>query len=418
MASYTIHGQRPLKGTIAVSGAKNDALKLLAASLLTKQTCVIQNVPDIADVRSMILLLKKLGVKVKQPDPHTYELTASDIKTTAIDPVLSKQLRASILLVAPLLARFGEVTLTHPGGCVIGKRPIDMFLDGYRALGAQIKYENEAYHMTAKRLRGATIVLPWISHTVTDSLLMAATLARGTTTIVNAAMEPEVENLGEMLQRAGAQIHGNGTHTIKITGVPSLHGAHIRTIPDRLEAGTFAIIGALLARKLTITGVQTAHLDVFWETLRRIGVDLSIDGSTVTVVKSPKLTAKEIRTHEYPGLATDLQPPLTVLLTQADGMSLVHDPIYEGRLLYTDLLGKMGAHIILADPHRAVVEGPTQLFGGKLISPDIRAGMALVIAALAAKGVSTIQNIELIDRGYEKIDERLRAVGAHIERTS
>lgn len=418
MASYTIKGQRPLKGTIAVSGAKNDALKLLAASLLTKQTCVIQNVPDIADVRSMILLLKKLGVKVKQPNIHTYELTADRLKTTAIDPTLSKQLRASILLVAPMLARFGEVTLTHPGGCVIGKRPIDMFLDGYRALGAQIKYVDEAYHMTAKRLKGATVVLPWVSHTVTDSLMMAATLASGKTTIVNAAMEPEVENLGEMLARAGAQIKGAGTHTITITGVSSLHGAQIRTIPDRLEAGTFAILGALLAKKLTITGVRPDHLDVFWETLRRTGVEIKIDGSTVEIWKAPRLEAREIRTHEYPGMATDLQPPLTVLLTQAQGMSLVHDPIYEGRLLYTDLLGKMGAHIILADPHRAVVSGPTPLFGGKLTSPDIRAGMALVIAALIAKGTSTLQNIELIDRGYERLDERLRAIGAQIERTN
>lgn len=416
MASFIIDGQRSLQGSIAVSGAKNAALKLIAATLLIDQPCTLRNVPAITDVSTMLELLTKLGATVEWQDQHTVTIDCGGVSSTALDPSLAEKLRASIMLIAPLLARFGEATLTHPGGCVIGKRPIDLFLEGYQALGARLKHTDTGYRLTMKSPRATTIVFPWISHTVTESMLLAAALIPGQTTLINAAQEPEVVNLAAFLNEAGARVNGAGTSTITVVGKKRLSGVAVEVIPDRLETGTFAILGLLAADQLTITNCQPHHLDVLWQVLKRSGAAVTLGPDTVSVRRAAHLVAQTIHTHEYPGLATDLQPPVTVLLTQAQGVSLVHETVYEGRLYYTDLLAKMGASIIMADPHRVIVVGQTPLSGTELISPDIRAGMALVIAGLIAKGKTALGNVDLIDRGYERLDERLRAIGAAIER--
>jgi UDP-N-acetylglucosamine 1-carboxyvinyltransferase len=414
---FQIEGQRTLQGTIQVSGAKNAALKFMAAALLSEEAWTIENVPAISDVRAMAELLVALGASVEQPDPATYVINASTVKTATLPDEQARKFRASLLCVMPLLARFGEAHFSYPGGCVLGKRPINLFLDGYRALGATVEERDDQFTVAAPRgLAGSRFVFPFVSHMATESLLLGATLAKGTTTIVNAAMEPEVAALADWLVQTGARIDGIGQHTMTVSGVSKLGGGRVRILPDRIEAGTFAILGSLLADELTITDCEPKHLDTFWEMLKRAGGDFTLKETSVTVHRAKELRATDLRTREYPGFPTDLQAPFTVLLTQAKGMSIVHEVIYEGRLFYTDRLNTMGAQIIMADPYRVIVEGPSPLVGKKLESPDIRAGIALVIAAMIAKGTSLIDNVSHIDRGYERIDERLRELGAAITR--
>lgn len=414
---FHIVGQRPLQGSIHVSGAKNAVLKFMAASLLSSEPWTIENVPDIPDVTIMASILSHLGVQVRKDDPHTYTLHAKKITTTVIPTELSAKLRTSILCVMPLLVRCGEVTFSHPGGCVLGKRPIDLFLDGYRAFGADVEERGDRFRVwTRGRPHGCRFVFPFVSHMATESLLLGAALAEGQTTIVNAAMEPEVTALADWLNAIGGSISNGGHHSITIDGVHKLAGGRVTMIPDRIETGTFAVLGSLIADDLLIENCEPKHLDTFWEVLRRAGGEFEINGSTVRVRRARTLQATSVQTREYPGFTTDLQAPFTVLLTQAQGMSLVHEVIYEGRLFYTDSLNKMGAKIIMADPHRVIIDGPTRLVGKKLESPDIRAGIALVIAALIADGESTIDHVNHIDRGYENIDQRLTAIGASIER--
>lgn len=418
MEKFVICGKNPLSGEIAVAGAKNSALKLLAASILTVEDCRITNVPDIEDIQVMIDLLRDLGAKVEQKNRHEYIINTKDIKKIEINPVLAAKLRSSIMLVTPLLARFGEVKFPYPGGCVIGKRPIDIFLDGFKAFGAEIKEENNFFHIKTKRLKGCRFVFPWITVTGTESLIMAALLAEGKTTLINCAEEPEIAAMCDYFNSSGARIKGIGNSTIEIEGVKKISGGTFNTIPDRIETGTFAIIGALCGTGVKVVNCNPEHLAVFWEQLKKIGVKLDIGKDFVYIKKSNSLKPTEVRTHEYPGLTTDLQPPLTVLLTQANGLSLVHETIYEGRLFYTDILNKMGANIIMCDPHRVVIQGPTKLSGVTMESPDLRAGMALLIAALIASGKSEIGNIYQIDRGYENIEGRLTRLGANIKRVS
>ena len=413
---FTVSGQQVLGGKIQVSGAKNAVLKFMAASLLSEEAWTIENVPDIADVSVMVQILEHLGATVRRDDAHTYTIEAKDVNTTTIPADLSAKLRTSILCVAPLLARFGEVTFSHPGGCVLGKRPIDLFLDGYRALGAEITESGDSFHVSRKKNVPPRFVFPFVSHMATESLILGSVFTPGQTTIVNAAMEPEVEALTNWLNSIGAKITNGGHHTITIEGVKKLSGGRTRILPDRIETGTFAVLGSLIADDLLIEDCEPKHLDTFWEVLRRAGGNFEIGENSVRIKRSDDLCATNLQTREYPGFTTDLQAPFTVLLTQARGLSLVHEVIYEGRLFYTDSLNKMGAKIIMADPHRVIVEGPTQLVGKKLESPDIRAGIALVIAALIAQGESTIDHVNHIDRGYERIDERLRLIGAKIER--
>lgn len=416
MDRFIITGQNTLSGEIKVSGAKNAGLKILAATLLSDEIWHIKNIPDIADVKVMLELLRDLGAEVEKVKSHEYKIQAKNIRKNELDPKLVHKLRASIVILAPLLARCGEIKFPHPGGCIIGKRPIDIYLDNFKTAGAEIEVKNGFYYIKARRLRGAKFIFPWISHTATESAILQAVLAQGKTILINAACEPEVEFLANLLAKCGAKIKGAGTSYVEIEGVNKISGGKFEIIPDRIETGTFAILGALCGDPIKIINCDTSHLAVFWKMLSRVGVKFDIGKNFVNIRKSKNLTACEIRTHEYPGFATDLQPPFTVLMTQCDGMSLMHETIYEGRLFYTDILNRMGAKIIMCDPHRVVVFGPTKLQGAKIESPDLRAGIALLIAALVAFGKSEIENIYQIDRGYENIEGRLKALGARITR--
>lgn len=414
MAKYIIEGGRKLTGEIAVSGAKNEALKVLAACVLSAEPCSIANFPEIEDTSRMLEILADLGATVKR-EGKTVTIETALINKTEPSANLVRKLRTSVMLAGPLLARFGEVTIAHPGGCVIGKRPIDLFLAGFKALGAKIEEHDSHYTLRAKKLQGTKIVMPWVAVTATESLMMTATLAAGTTTIINAAMEPEIPALAGYLNACGAKISGAGTPTITIEGVEKLSGGRCEIIPDRIEAGTFVILGLLTGSKITVTDCRPEHLEVFLATLKKAGANLEIGDTWIKTLPS-KIRAVELRTHEYPGFPTDLQAPFTVLMTQAEGLSLIHEVIYEGRLFYTDKLSLMGANIIMCDPHRVIVSGPTPLAGKTLESPDLRAGMALVLAGIAAQGKTTIDNIYQIERGYEKVVERLTRLGVKIEK--
>lgn len=411
---FVINGGKKLKGEIEVKGAKNAALKIFAASILTSGTVKIKNVPEVEDIVRISELLKDLGIEVIHPKNGEYHVTAAKIKTSIINPEIAKKLRASIVLTASLLARTGKVKFPHPGGCVIGERPIDVFLDGYKALRAKINYRNNLYSITGK-LTGAKFVFSNISVTGTEAMLMAASLAKGETILKNCACEPEIESLANFLNSCGAKIQGAGTPFITVDGVESLNGAEYETIPDRIEAGTFAILAATTKSNILIKNCEPEHLDSLWNVLRNIGVRLKIDKKTVEVIPS-QLKTVNIKTHEYPGFPTDLQAPICVLLTQAEGQGLVHETIFEGRLFWLDELKRMGANVSMHDPHRISIQGPTKLRARDIESPDLRAGMAYLIAALTAKGKSTINNIYQIDRGYEKIEKRLIKIGADIKR--
>lgn len=416
MDKYIIEGGHKLSGEIKVSGAKNEALKILAACVLSAEPCVITNFPEIEDTSRMLDILIDLGATVKREGKKVTIETAGINKTEPAANLVRK-LRTSVMFAGPLLARFGEVTMAHPGGCVIGKRPIDMFLSGFKALGAKIEERDSHYTLRAKKLRGAKIIMPWVAVTATESLMMAATLAEGVTTIVNAAMEPEIPALADYLNSCGAKISGAGTPIIIIEGVEKLSGGSCEIIPDRIEAGTFVMMGLITKSAITVTDCNPKHLEVFLATLEKAGAKLEIGDTWIKTLPS-KIKATELRTHEYPGFPTDLQAPFTVLMTQAEGLSLIHEVIYEGRLFYTDKLTLMGANIIMCDPHRVIVSGPTPLFGRTLESPDLRAGMALVLAGLAATGSTTINNIYQIERGYENPIRRLQTLGAKIEKVS
>ena len=414
MDKFIINGGRKLKGRIRVKGAKNAALKIFAASILTSETVKIKNVPEVEDIVRISELLKDLGVQVLHSKHGEYWITASKIKTSTINPEIAKKLRASIVLTASLLARTGNVKFPHPGGCVIGERPIDVFLDGYKALGAKINYQNGLYNIRGS-LTGAKFVFGNISVTGTEAMLMAASLAKGKTILTNCACEPEIESLANFLNLCGAKIHGAGTPFITIEGVEKLNGGEYKTIPDRIEAGAFAILAAATKSHILIKNCEPEHLDSLWSVLKKAGVKLKLAKNSVEVIPS-QLKTINIKTHEYPGFPTDLQAPVCVLLTQAKGQGMVHETIFESRLFWLDDLKRMGANILMHDPHRISIQGPTKLRARNIESPDLRAGMAYLVAALCTKGKSIINNVYQIDRGYEKIEERLRKIGAGIKR--
>jgi len=416
MERFVIKGNQPLGGTIKVNGAKNAALKILAACLLTDKKITVSNVPQIEDIFRLIELLKKIGVEIENGSKGVYQLRAKNIKTTQLNPDVASRLKGSILTVGPLLARCGEADFCRPGGCVIGQRPHDIFMDGFKAFGAKIKESRKGYHLSVKQLKGTKFVFPKVSVTATEAMILTAVLAKGKTSLINTACEPEIVNLVDFLNKLGAKIKGAGTPFIEIEGVKSLKGGRCQVIPDRLEAGSFVALGVASNSPIKVTNIEPSHLEVFWSLLDKAGANLEIGRDFVKVKPSSKLKAVNVKTHEYPGFPTDLQSPFTILMTQAQGTSLIHETIFEGRLFYTDILNQMGAKIIMADPHRVIVQGPTKLQGRHLTSPDIRAGIALVIAALITKGESVIENIYQIDRGYEKIEERLSKLGADIER--
>lgn len=425
MARFIINGGEKLKGTIEICGAKNAVLKLLPAAILCGGPVIIQNVPRIEDVNRMIELMQNLGASVATDDMATNRILRIDTRrmhSSSMSNDIAKRLRSSIVLVGPLLARFGSATFPHPGGCVIGQRPIDLFLDGFRALGATVQEhvheQYPVYHIDGKRMRGAEYTFKNISVTGTECLMMTATLIKGKTILRNCAMEPEIAALAEFLHSCGARIHGAGTHTIEINGVKKLRGGTCTVIPDRIDAGSFAILAAATKSALTIKNAVPEHIATVLETLRSMGVTVDINGNSIIIRPPRVLRACSIKTHEYPGFPTDLQAPFAVLATQAKGIGLIHETVYEGRLFYIESLNRMGAKIIMCDPHRVLVQGATPLHGREVESPDLRAGLAFVIAALAAHGTSVIDDIYSIDRGYEDIAGRLQALGADITRSS
>ncbi|MDP6387811.1 MAG: UDP-N-acetylglucosamine 1-carboxyvinyltransferase [Candidatus Pacebacteria bacterium] len=419
-------GKKKLKGKIAVNGAKNAVLPALASSILFKDKLCISNVPDIKDVENINALLQKLGADVKKAEKKKYCITANKIKLTSLDRDISKKMRGSIVLSGPLLARFGKVSFPHPGGCVIGARPIDAFLDGFKKMGAKVKKEKEFYNISIgknKKLKGADIFLNKMSVTVTETLILAGVLAKGKTVIGNAAMEPEIKDIADFLNSCGAKIKGAGTSTVEITGGDLLKAGKkvYKTLPDRIEAGSFLILGALAGDDLEITNCNPGHIKILINMLKDSGVPIIERKNKIIIKRNGRMKNKnfkcvDIKTHEYPGFPTDLQSPMAVYLTQISGENLLFETIFEGRLNYTSDLVKMGADITMWDPHRIMIKGPTLLRGKELVGPDLRAEFAFFMAAIIAKGESVINNVQYIGRGYERIEERLRGIGVDIKR--
>lgn len=423
-------GEKRLEGTIAVSGSKNEALPLFASTLLFSGDVSFENVPAISDMEKVTVLLQNAGIEVTREN-DTARMKVGDIASSVIEKKLAGQFRASIILSGPMLARTGEVTFPPPGGCVIGKRPIDLFLSGFEKMGATVSTSplGDEFHIKAPEggLRGAEILFRIPSVTGTETLLMAAVLAHGESTLYNVAMEPEVTALAEFLKENGAQIDGIGTPTLHVVGTSgkplsfSSSTPH-RIIPDRIETGSFAVLGALCAKNLTITNCAPHDLRIPLAMLEECGVEIAVTKNTIQIQNNTKPNAElksvSIRTHEYPGFPTDMQAPFGILATQATGESIIEEMIFEGRLGYLEDIARMGAKVVLADPHKAIVQGPTKLTGRELYSPDLRAGLAYVIAACVGKGTSHIHNIHYIDRGYENLEDKLRGIGVAIERVT
>ena len=434
MGTFKIEGGHQLKGKIQPQGAKNEALQILCAVLLTPDLVTINNIPDIVDVNKLIELLKKLGVKVNKLSRSSYTFQADEVNLKYLESeqfkIDGRGLRGSIMIVGPLLGRFGKGYIPKPGGDKIGRRRLDTHFEGFINLGAKFRYNKEDlfYGVEAEKLKGAYMLLDEASVTGTANIVMAAVLAEGTTTIYNAACEPYLQQLCKMLNRMGAKINGVGSNLLVIEGVEALGGTEHRMLPDMIEIGSWIGLAAMTKSELTITNVSWDDLGQIPDVFRKIGITVErqgddihipahkdgyeiqsyIDGSILTIADAP-----------WPGFTPDLLSIILTVLTQARGSAVVHQKMFESRLFFVDKLIDMGAKIILCDPHRATVIGhdfKSQLKATTMTSPDIRAGVSLLIAALSAKGTSTIHNIEQIDRGYENIDERLRAIGAKIER--
>ncbi len=415
-----IEGGRPLRGEVSISGSKNAALKLLAAATLTGERCRFTNVPEIADVTLMAEVLSDLGVVVDHPEPNVYEVSAGDVDWLFVPLEAAARMRASFILLGPLLARFGRVIISNPGGDRIGRRPVDLHVEAMQALGAHIDYRNGYYLAEAPgRLRGGEVVFPHVTVMGTENAMLAATLADGHTTIRPAAREPEIDDLIGFLQAMGAEVERTGPDVIEIEGRRRLRGATHHVIADRIEAGTFAVASAITGGEVTLRGAPSAHLGAFLDVLDQVGVEVGGDGDRITVrgaePGSDAYTATDIETAAYPGLATDLQPPTGVLLTQARGRSTVHETIYEDRLEWLTDLGQMGAKAEIQDAHHAVITGPSRLHGSEVEVSDLRAGASLILGALAAEGQSTIRGVHHVRRGYEGIEGKLLDLGARIE---
>ncbi|HYF05430.1 MAG TPA: UDP-N-acetylglucosamine 1-carboxyvinyltransferase [Patescibacteria group bacterium] len=418
MAKYIITGQNPLSGEIKVNGAKNNCLKTIPATLMMQGISKVHNVPYIEDLHRLTELMESLGAKITIEN-NTCIIDPTIATGTVLNSQKHQHTRVSVMLAGPVLHRNGSIKFPYPGGCVLGKRPIDFFLNGFRQFGVVVEEQPDGVTLYKQAtLKPTKIVFPRISHTATEAMMTFATLVPGTSTLVNCAMEPEVVALAEFLNSCGAKITGAGSPTITIEGVTSLSGGETITIPDRMEAGSFAALAATTQSHLKITGINPNHLDVFWEYLKLAGVKFELGVDNIEIFPSElRAIGTGVITHEYPGFPTDLQAPITVMLTQAKGNTLVFETIYDGRLFFVDSLQTMGANVLMCDPHRVLISGPSKLAGTKLVSPDIRAGMALVIAALAANGQTEIDNVYQIERGYENLVERLRGVGADILKT-
>jgi len=420
---FVIEGGHPLRGTITPSGNKNAALPAMAACLLTDEPVVLHNMPDIQDVRTMGELLAQVGVDVERPDPHTWRFHARQVGLPTFDPERFRRIRGSILLAGPMLGRLGRVQLPPPGGDVIGRRRVDTHFLAFQALGAEVD-ANDVFSLHASRLRGADILLDEASVTGTENAIMAAVLAEGTTVIRNAASEPHVQDLCHMLNRLGARIEGIGSNLLTIHGVDRLRGGEFTIGPDYMEVGSYVAMTAMTGGEVRIRGAAPQNLRMIRYVFERLGVHIGVDGEDVYVPADQPMTVvpdlggaiPTIADSPWPAFPADLMSISIVLATQVKGTVLFHEKMFESRLYFVDKLIFMGARIVLCDPHRCVVQGPSPLQGDVLVSPDIRAGIALVGAALCAQGRSVIRNVEQIDRGYERIEEKLRRLGARIER--
>ena len=415
MAKFEIIGNAKLSGEVKIAGNKNAVLPIMAACLLTKNISVLENVPEISDVGVMADLLEIAGAKVQRRGP-TLKIDAKNIQFSQFPTNLTTKLRASVLLLAPMLSRLGRIEMGFPGGDIIGRRPLDAHIQVLTALGAKIKEENDLIYATVDSLKGSEIFLQEASVTATENALLAASTAEGETIVKRAATEPHVVDLCQFLQKMGAKIEGIGTQTLKITGVKNLSGANHTIRPDHVEVGTFAILSSVTQGRIEISPIVLEDLEMILLTLAKFGVKYKVTGDKLIVEESKLKSVEKVVTDIWPGFPTDLMPPMIVLATQAEGMTILHDWMYESRMFFVDKLLSMGAKVEIADPHRVFVYGPTKLRGQKLDTPDIRAGIALVIAALAAKGKSQIEKAELIERGYENIVERLTALGAKISK--
>jgi UDP-N-acetylglucosamine 1-carboxyvinyltransferase len=418
MDKFVIRGGSPLLGTIRVSGAKNAALPAIAAALLTDEPVILENIPQVRDIETTRKLLAAMGAEVELGygrAQHRTTISARNLTTPEASYELVKQMRASSLVLGPLVARCGRARVSLPGGCAIGSRPIDMHVKGLELLGATITQDHGYIEATAKRLKGAEIVFEKITVTGTEDLLMAATLAEGQTVMKNCAREPEVEDLANLLNKMGAQIEGAGTSTIRVQGVDKLHGAKHRIIPDRIEAATFIIAGALTGGDLNVAGCDPGHLGALLQKLAEVGVKTAHSAESIRVMGEGTFRASDIVTEEYPGFPTDMQAQYMVLATQAEGTSVVTENIFENRFMHAQELVRMGANIKI-EGRNAIVRGKTPLSAAAVLASDLRASASLVLAALVADGETIIDRVYHIDRGYENIEEKLRGVGAQIRR--
>jgi len=418
---YIVTGGVALEGTVKVSGAKNAALKLLAAATLTGERCRFTNMPEIEDVRVMAETLSDLGVVVDHPAPNVYEVSAGDVDWLFVPLEAAAKMRASFILLGPLLARFGEVIISNPGGDRIGRRPVDLHVDAMRALGASIEYRYGYYYAKAQgRLRGTEVRFPVVSVMGTENAILAATLAEGHTVIRPAAQEPETDDLIAFLQKMGAEVQRTYPDTIEVVGKKRLRGAEHEVMPDRIEAGTFALAAATTRGRVTLEGVACETMEALVNVLGEAGVSVDCSARRMVVDASGlgpgELKAVDIETAPYPGLATDIQPPVSVLLTQATGKSRVHEAIFEDRLEWMGELRKMGAKIEMKDNQHAIISGPTTLHGADVEISDLRAGASLILGALAAEGTSSIRGAHHVRRGYENIERKFLDLGARIER--
>jgi len=418
MDKLVIRGGNPLLGTIRVSGAKNAALPCMAAALLTEDTVILENIPQVRDIETTRKLLAAMGAEVELGYGRAHHRTTISCRKLASPEAsyeLVKTMRASTLVLGPLVARCGRARVSLPGGCAIGARPIDLHIKGLERLGAKITQDHGYVEAATDRLKGAEIVFDKITVTGTEDLLMAATLAEGETVMQNCAREPEVADLADLLNKMGAKIEGAGTSTLRVQGVSKLHGAKHRIIPDRIEAGTFIIAGAMTGGDLNVAGCEPAHLTALLQKLEKTGVKTATTSDSIRVMGDNALNAADINTEEYPGFPTDMQAQYMALATQAEGTSVVAENIFENRFMHAQELVRMGANIKI-EGRRAIVRGKSPLSAAAVLASDLRASASLVLAALVADGETIIDRVYHIDRGYEHIEEKLKAVGAEIRR--
>jgi UDP-N-acetylglucosamine 1-carboxyvinyltransferase len=428
MDKLIIGGCQPLHGEIFPSGNKNAALPMLAACLLTDEPILLRNLPEIKDVAAMRLLLESLGVNIENVSDHTWRIWADQVRPADLDPDICRKIRASILLAGPMVARTGELHMPPPGGDVIGRRRVDSHILALKALGAEAEYERskKVFQFTATKLTGADILMDEASVTATENAIMAAVTAEGDTVLRNAASEPHIQELCHFLNQLGGRIENIGSNTLHITGVPKLSGGEFTIGPDYLEVVSYIGAAVVTHGSIRIRDAAPQHLDMIAYVFRRLGVEWQVEGQDIFVPEEQELVVEpdlggaipEISVMPWPAFPTDLMSIAIVVATQSRGSILFHDWMYPSRMFFIDKLVNMGAQIVLCDPHRSIVQGPTTLYAETMESPDIRAGMAMVLAALAAKGQSEIRNVGQIDRGYEDIDKKLRALGARVERIS